>query len=120
RMARMPHGAGMDAARVAKDLADEIEIVDGVKRDLHTRRLQQEFPKLPRGVERQPGVEINDFSKQAFGDSILQRQHHRREAELEINRRDELLATTHLEDRRCALEIGTHGLLDQRDRAIWE
>ena len=79
---------------------------------------KQELPELPRRGERQPGIEVDHLAKQALGDGVLQRQHHRREAQLEIDGGLQLLGATDLEDARRFGEIAAHRLLDQRDRAV--
>ena len=84
--------------RIAEQLPDQVEIVDRMHGDLDARRLEQEFPELPRRGERQPGVEVDDLAEPALGDGVLQRQHHRREAQLEIDRGLELLGAADFED----------------------
>ena len=109
---------GVHAAGVAEQLADQVEIVDRMHGDLDARRLEQERPQLPRRGERQPGIEVDDLAEPALGDGVLQRQHHRREAQLEIDRGLELLGAADLEDRGRLGEIAAHRLLDQRHRAV--
>ena len=55
-------------------------------------------PELPRRGERQPGIEVDHLAQQALCDGVLQRQHHRREAQLEIDGGLELLGAADLED----------------------
>src|SRR5690606_1712329 len=81
----MPERLGVYALRVAQHLPDEIEIVDRMHGDLDARQALEEGPEMPWGGDRQQHIEIHDLSKPALANSVLERKHHGREAELEVD-----------------------------------
>ena len=45
----------------------------------------EEGPEVPGSGEREVDLEVDDLAEPALGDGVLQSQHHRREAELEVH-----------------------------------
>ena len=58
-VAGVAEGAGMDALRVAEDLADEVEVVDRVERELDAGGALEEGPEVPGGGEREVDLEVD-------------------------------------------------------------
>lgn len=81
--------------------------------DLDTRQAFQERPELPGCCKRKPGIEIHYLAQPVLCDRVSQRQHHGREAQLEIYGGLQLLLAAYLEDAGGFFQIATHGLLDQ-------
>src|SRR5271166_7012940 len=73
--------------------------------------------KPPGRVDRHADLDIEQTSDEAPVDGVLDRQHHRREAKLEVDRGLELALAADLEDLRRLVEIGPHRLLNEDARA---
>ena len=58
----------MDAARLPQKSPDQVQIVNTVIQDLHTRQSFQESPQMPRGVNRHAKLHFVKFSNQALLD----------------------------------------------------
>ena len=108
----MADGLGVHARRVAEERADEIEIVDRVDGDLYARKIFQEGEEGPGRVDRHTRLDVDEPPEEAAVDRVLDRERHRREAQLEIDRGLELPLAAGHENRRRLVEIGPHRLLD--------
>ena len=75
------------ARRIAEEAADEIEIVDRMHRDFDARQALEKGEQTPWRVDREMNLDIDEPPEQPAIERVPHRQHHRREAQLEIDRR---------------------------------
>ncbi len=115
-MIGMTQRLGVHAQRVAEHLPDQVKIVDRVHGDLDTRQAFKERPERHGVSSASQASKSTTSPSQPLRDRILQRQHHRCEAQLEIDRRLELRSPANAQDFRRLSKIAAHRLLDQRNR----
>ena len=90
--------------------------MDRVDRDLDARKLSEEGEYGPRRVDRHADLDVEEPPDEAALDRVPDREHHRREAQLEIDRCLELAFAADLQDPCRLVEIGPHRLLDHDAR----
>ena len=96
----------------------QVEIVDRVHGDLDARHADEERKQVPGRVDVGVHFHIDKPAEGATLEQVVDRQHHRREAQLEVDGGLQVLAPTGGQDRRRLGEIAAHRLLDQHRGAV--
>ena len=76
----MPDGAAVDAARLAGNPADRVDVVNGVVEDFGSRRPFEEAPEVPRLIDHDAHVDVDDRAQGVLRDEIAKREHPRTES----------------------------------------
>ena len=97
-----------------RKLADEVEVMDRMYCDLDARQALEEREQSPGRIDREVDLDVEEPAEQAAIERIPDRQHHRREAQLEIDRRYQSAFAADLEDLGRRVEVRSHRLLHQR------
>ena len=87
--------------------------MDRVHQHLEPRHALQERPVAPRRVQVEPHLDVGDVAEQAARQRVAQRQHVRREAQLEVDGGDELPLAAEVADALRVVEVAAHRLLDE-------
>lgn len=109
-------GARHDACRIAEQAADQVEVVNGMDCDLHPRHALQEREQVPGREEVEVDLDVRQSSEDALVQRVRHRQHHRREAELEVDRRRQAPFASQVQNTRRIVEVAAHRLLQQHRR----
>ena len=116
RQRRVCDDPAVDAARLAGNRSNDIEIVNRVIQHLETGTAFQERPLLPRLPRHEPHFDVGDLAQPIARQQILQGQYVRAEPQLKVDRGDERTLATHLEDPPRGVEMLAHRLLNENRR----
>ena len=86
-------------------------------RDFDARQSLEKGEQTPWRVDREMNLDIDEPPEQPAIERVSHREHHRREAQLEIDRRGQLAIAADLQNLGRLLEIRAHRLLDENARA---
>ena len=114
---RMADRLRMHASGIAEEASDEIEIVDGMHRDLDARQALEKGEQTPWRIDGEVNLDIDEPAEQLAIERVSHCKHHRRETQLEIDSRDQLAIAADLQNLSRLIEIPAHRLLDENARA---
>src|SRR4029079_11874878 len=118
RQLRMRDGFAEDAVRLTGNRANEIKIVNRMVRHPEPRGTLHERPVVPRLIDHDADVDIDERAQRAGTQEITQGEHVGTEPELEIDRRDEAAIAGDLPDAPRLREVAAHWLLHQDARSL--
>ena len=85
----MANGLGVDAVWIAEKPSHEVKIMDRMDRDLDPLQALEESEKIPWRVDGEVDLDVDETPEKLEVERVLDRQHHRRKAKLEIDWSDE-------------------------------
>src|SRR5207247_5584714 len=115
---RMRDRATVDAARLAGERSNHVEVVNGVIQHLEPRRVLQKRPLLPRLSVDHADFDVRQLAEPPLLDQLTERDHVRAEAQLKIDGGGQAAIVTRGEDAPRAVEVLAHRFLNQQRRAF--
>src|SRR5689334_1074402 len=109
----MADGLRPDAARLAQESADQVQIMNAVKLNLDAIEFGGPREKFPWRGDVETEFDVDQFPEQSAIEGIADGEHHRGETQLEIDGRSEFLAAAKLANPLCIGEIDAHRFLHQ-------
>ena len=118
RRSRVSDGARVDAARLAQERADEVNVVHAVVDDLDARDALEEGEEVPGRVDIEAHLQVEQVAQEALRDEMPRGDHEGGEAELAVDGGAQAPGAADVEDF-ARLRVGfAHGFLDEHERAL--
>ena len=114
----MRDGQSLYARGVAQEGTDQVDVVDAVVVDLRVRQALEEGPHVPRGLDADPNLQIDDVANHALVDQAAGRQREGSPPHLEVDGRDQPLLAADVPEAAGLCQIVAKGFLDEDGAAV--